>query len=299
MPEIISELLWVERHRPKTLDAVALSDEHRNTLRSYLMKGEFPHLRLTGPPGTGKTTCARVLIAAVDCQVLSLNASSDRGIDTIRGDVSEFVRIRSKHRWNVVYLEEADRLTPEAQDALRNTMELYAAHSRFVLTANHPFRLTEAIKSRTTPIEILIVPPEERLRILHEILIAEGVPDDVEAAWSYASAFTDLRRMITAAEQSYAAHGKLVPVHTIHVTGQMLYSGALQRHNFGELKRFARAGSFDPHQALRDMFWAIPDGAPNAHEHAAVIARAINELGTAPDPIVHFLGTCAKLATMQ
>lgn len=299
MSDLAANSLWVERHRPATLEHVAMGIENRAFLASCVQRGEFPHLLFYGPPGTGKTTSARILIHAVDAQVLALNASKDRGIDVVRERISEFVRTRSRHRWNVVYMEEADRLTPEAQDALRGLMEQYADISRFVFTGNNIRGFTAAIRSRCTLIELLVVPTEERLRIIDHILQAEGVTPDVEAMWSYAAQFNDLRRMITAAEKSIAAHGKLVPAHEIHVTGQALYELATQRAGYPRLKELVSNPVFDPQQGLIDIFWAIPDGAPRAAEHAAVIARAVHDGQSTPDPVVHFLGTCAQLSTMS
>jgi len=205
------DLAWDQKYRPQTLADMALTEENRRLLEGYLEDGIFPHLLLHGPPGVGKTTAAEILIDSTACRRLNLNASSDRGLDTIRGQVLRFIRTHGfgGEAWRVVFLDEADGLTPDAANALRNPMETYADCARFILTANAVDKVSDAIRSRCVEIHMEAVPVEERARVLARVLEFEAVEAaDSQIRW-FAARHPDLRRMLLAAQQSLQVHGEL------------------------------------------------------------------------------------------
>jgi DNA polymerase III delta prime subunit len=142
--------IWVEKYRPKTLDDIILPAETRRVIESYQLKKEISNLLLISSPGQGKTTLAKIIVNNIlECDYLYINASDENGIDTIRTKVISFAQTRSLNGdIKVVILDESDGISSEAQRALRNVMEEYAANTRFILTANYKHKIIPAIQSR-------------------------------------------------------------------------------------------------------------------------------------------------------
>lgn len=308
------DLLWVEKHRPTSLTDVALEPETRRVFESYMEAGEVPHLLLVGPPGGGKTTIARILIAAMDCQVLALNASVDRGIDVVREKIGRFVTSMLRAQLNVVFLDEADEMTSDAQTGMRNLIESYADRSRFVLTANRGWKIIAPIQSRCQVFKMGAPPLKERWRILAAVLKAEGIEADPQLILGYAEKYPDMRRMLMAAQTAYLANAnhaddcaaglgggcdcsapRTLPPATEAVTigGGELFA-LLTAKDWTSLRQRSSMADFDHQQALRDLFWAVPDAHPKAGFLRHILGRGVHDSGFTPDSIVLFLGVCAE-----
>lgn len=143
--------IWFEKYRPTSLEEMVLDKNYLETFEAYLDDGEIPHLLFHGPAGSGKTTLAGILISEIASNSLNLNASSsDRGIAVIKTTVKTFAssKPREKDKLNIVFFDEADGLTADAQNALRNTMEKFHSTCRFIFTCNNIDRIIEPIISR-------------------------------------------------------------------------------------------------------------------------------------------------------
>jgi len=171
----VFDSLWVERYRPQCLKDLVLNPDVRAYFENAIREGAIPHLLFCGPAGTGKTTLARILAKELDSVYRYINASDERGIDTLREKIIPFAQTKSiDGKPKIMILDEADSLTPDAQRGLRNTIEEYSDNLRFILTANYKNRISSPIKSRTISFELMPPLKEVTARIAH-IIINENV----------------------------------------------------------------------------------------------------------------------------
>lgn len=205
--------LWVEKYRPSTLDDIILSDENRVIVEKFSTEQAIPNLLMCGCPGTGKTSLAKVIVNSVlQCQYLYINASDENGIDTIRSKVTQFAQTRSLDgSLKVIILDECDGLSQDAQRALRNTMEEYAAQTRFILTANYNHKIIPALQSRCQSID-MSPPLDKCVDRVSNILLQQGI--DCTGLSEPIKLFIkkhypDLRRVINEVQKSTAS-GKLL-----------------------------------------------------------------------------------------
>jgi len=191
--------LWVEKFRPVIFnDIIGLDDKFVK-----LVSDNIPHLLFIGSPGTGKTTLAKAIIEFHKCDYIILNASDERGIQTIRDKVKMFAMTKSTdNNIKVVFLDEADYLTNEAQNSLRNIMESYYKVCRFILTANYSNKIIDAIKSRCTVYDFSNPDKHQILNRLKFIAVEEKitVPDDVLKCLIH-NVYPDIRSMINFLQQ--------------------------------------------------------------------------------------------------
>ena len=197
--------LWVERHRPSSVREMKGQRAVVDRLRAYADSGTFPHLMFAGPPGTGKTTAALALTRDVfgegyRSNLLEMNASDERKLESIRTKVKQFARTAPMPgtTFKVIFLDEADALTPDAQGALRRIMEQFAETCRFILSCNYSSKIVEAIQSRCAVFRFRPLDEEKVLETVLEISKHEGVNLDKGAAEAISKvSLGDLRKAIT------------------------------------------------------------------------------------------------------
>lgn len=210
--------VWVEKYRPRTLSEVVGQEEAVERLKAYVKTGNVPHLMFAGPPGTGKTTCA--IAMARDLfgsdgwagRFLELNASDERGIGIVRGKIKDFARVGTADTqgFKIVFLDEADALTHDAQAALRRTMEKYTATTRFVLSCNYSSKIIDPIQSRCAVFRFRPLTVEQVKKYIRKIASNEGVeitPDGVDALVFVAKG--DLRKTVNTLQVATALGGKV------------------------------------------------------------------------------------------
>jgi DNA polymerase III delta prime subunit len=210
--QIVNKLeeLWVEKYRPSKPDELIASPEVKNFVTSCIKKQSIPNLLLYGRPGTGKNSIVNILLTNIDCVKLIINASEERGIDTIREKVLGFSTTAAwGSKPKIVVLNEADGLAPAAQDSLREIMENVSNNCRYILTCNSISRVNDAIRSRCVEFE-LKPRPKDIVKRLVEILREEGVDFTKDYIVYIVKKYnTDIRKIINETQKIYNIYGEL------------------------------------------------------------------------------------------
>ncbi len=216
-------LPWTEKYRPKTLEEIVGQEEVVKSLKALVKKKNIPNLLFAGPPGVGKTTAMLAFAAdlfgnEIKGNVLSLNASDDRGIDIVRGIIKDFARSVALGNvpFKLIFLDEADALTAEAQHALRRTMETNASVTRFILSANYSSKIIEPIQSRCAMFRFLPLAEKDVKKMLEYIGKREELKIDEDALGAlYYVSEGDMRRALTML-QGCALHSKHISADVVH-----------------------------------------------------------------------------------
>jgi replication factor C small subunit len=151
--------LLVEKFRPQTLETFVGSETLKTQLQKFIDQNDLVNMLFYGPAGSGKTTLAKLIVKNLDCDYLLINASDERGIETIRDKVSGFASTASFKPLKVVILDEADFLTIQAQASLRNVIETFSRNTRFILTCNYVERIIDPLQSRCQTLKV--IPPSK------------------------------------------------------------------------------------------------------------------------------------------
>ena len=208
--------LWVEKYRPTTLEEYVGNETIKNKIADYLKQGSIQNLLFHGVAGTGKTTLAKLIAKNLNCDLLYINASDERGIDTIRDKIIPFASSMSFNDVKIVILDEADYITPQAQATLRNTIESCSKTTRFIFTCNYLERIISPLQSRCQTFEIIPPSKQEVWQKCKTILNDEGVsssPKEVEPIVD--AHYPDIRKIINTLQGSIinntvkADHGSL------------------------------------------------------------------------------------------
>ncbi|MFL2498193.1 MAG: replication factor C small subunit [Candidatus Thalassarchaeum sp.] len=215
--------LWVERHRPQTVGDIKGQKAIVDRLKAYAESRTFPHLLFAGPPGTGKTTAALALTKDVfgedyRINLLEMNASDERKLESIRTKVKQFARTAPSPgtTFKVIFLDEADALTPDAQGALRRIMEQNAETCRFILSCNYSSKIIEPIQSRCAVFRFRPLVEDQVLEMVTSVAADEGIKLDDDAAVAIAQvSLGDLRKAITSLQVAASLDS--------HVTRDLVY----------------------------------------------------------------------------
>jgi replication factor C small subunit len=245
--------IWIEKYRPQTLAEIHGQGDTIERLQSYVDRDDLPHLLFAGPAGVGKTTSATAIAREVygddwRGNFLELNASDERGIDVVRDRIKNFARASfGGYDHRLIFLDEADSLTDDAQSALRRTMEQFSDNTRFVLSCNYSSRIIDPIQSRCAVFRFSPLDDEAVATQVEEIAAAEGIEltEDGLNALVYAAA-GDMRRAINAL-QAAATTGE-----TVDEDAVFMVTSTARPEEIAEMVRAAVDGEFGKARAELD-----------------------------------------------
>jgi len=280
----MSDYLWVEKYRPKTIDDCILSEDIKDTFKKFLEQKEIPNLLLSGSQGTGKTTVARALCEQLGCDYIIINGSDEgRHIDTLRNQIKNFastVSITQDANHKVVIVDEADYMNPESvQPALRNFIESFWKNCRFIFTCNYKNRIIPALQSRCTVINFKITNGQVRktagafMKRLEDVLTNEGIEFDKKVlAELIQKHYPDFRRTINEL-QRYSARGKIDSgiLFSLSEVNHKELMNALKDKKFNDMRKWVVQNlDKEPSHLFRSLYDILYD-----HLDAKGIAQAI------------------------
>ena len=243
---MLDSTIWTEKYRPRTFNEVQGQKEIVEKLQAFVKSGNMPHLLFSGPAGIGKTTLSLVIAQELFGEnwrqnTLELNASDERGIDVIRVKVKDFARTKAigEVPFKLIYLDESDALTKEAQQALRRTMENYTKTCRFILSCNYSSKIIDPIQSRCAVFRFKPLMQEEINVVIARVVKDEGLSLDEEAKKAlFEVSEGDCRRLENVMQSCAVLNPK--------ITAEMVYSMAsvAKPKEVNELLGIAIKGNF-------------------------------------------------------
>jgi replication factor C small subunit len=266
-----------ERYRPDNLDNYVGNSNLKSTLAKQLSQNDIQNYLFYGPAGTGKTTLAKLIVNNLDCDSLYINASDERGIETIRDKVSGFASVASIKPLKVVILDESDFLTIQAQASLRNVIETFSRTTRFILTCNFVERIIDPIQSRCQTFKI--VPPTKKEVAVHiaGICDKENIGYEIPAIGQLVNKYyPDIRKMLNTVQAS-TIDGYLQLDDSLLVSSSYMNSvlDELKNNNYKNIRQIiADSGVDDYEELFRFLYDNSSEYMPGKEGTAAIL---INE----------------------
>jgi replication factor C small subunit len=219
MSDQFNSEVWTEKYRPKKFEDMVGQEEILKRVKSLTNSMNIPHLLFAGPAGTGKSTLALIVVKQLFGEswrdnYLELNASDERGIDVVRQKVKDFARTKAIGNvpFKVIFLDEADALTREAQQALRRTMENYTSTCRFVMSCNYSSKILDPIQSRCVVFRFQLLEKKDIKKRIDLIAETEGLSITAEAFDSlYEASEGDCRRVINLLQATSSISPNITP----------------------------------------------------------------------------------------
>ena len=289
--------LWVEKYRPKDLSTYVGNDSLKTKVARFIEEQNVPHLLLYGKAGGGKTTLAKIITNNVECDYLYINASDERNIDLVRDKLKTFASSVGFKPMKVVILDEADYLNVNsAQPALRNLMETFSAHCRFILTCNYVEKIIDPIQSRCQTYKI--VPPSKKEVAVHAktILEKENISFDLDdLALVVTAGYPDLRKVINEL-QRMSINGKLTVDKDgmIHNEFKLQFLDAIRNgESIGTIRKMVADSNFTEYTELYRLLYdevesfgvekmpeIIADISKGSYQDVLVVDKEINFIAT-------------------
>jgi replication factor C small subunit len=296
--------LWVEKYRPQTLAEYVGNETVKETIQQYLDNNDIPHLLLHGKAGTGKTTLAKLIVNTIKCDSMIINASDENNVDTVRNKVKNFASSMGFAGFKIIILDEFDYMTPNAQAILRNLMETFSKHCRFILTCNYHEKIIDPIKSRCQT--FAITPPTKKDVAIQvtRILDAEKIKYDLKnVADIISSYYPDIRRILNTC-QLQSAKGELKVDHQIMVESNfqtklvdLLKANDDKRNMFMNIRQAVADNRLNDYSEMYSMLYDKVDeyAAGNTANVILTIAEGISKDALVVDKEIVFMSTIIQI----
>jgi replication factor C small subunit len=294
--------LYVEKYRSKTLDEYVGNDTLKQVIAKYIEQNDIQNLIFYGPAGTGKTTLAKLLIKNIECDFIYINASDERGIETIRDKVSGFASTMSFKPLKVVILDEADFLTIQAQASLRNIIETFSKSTRFILTCNYIECIIDPLQSRCQTLKI--VPPSKAdvARHLCKVLSQENVNYDTDSVVNIVKKqYPDVRKMLNICQMSSKKGELVVDSQTLVSSNYIDQIIELLPNNksFKQIRQIIADSNVDDFEALyKALYERIDEYTIRDAEAIIIIEEYLYHANFRIDKEINVMACIAKLLTL-
>ena len=306
----MSDFIWVEKYRPKTIDECILPESIKKTFKEFLNKGEIPNMLLAGPPGVGKTTVAKALCNELGVDYYVINGSDEgRFLDTVRNNAKNFastVSLASEAKHKVIIIDEADNTGNDVQLLLRAFIEEFAGNCRFIFTCNYKNKILQPLHSRCAVVEFAIRGKEKQgiaaqfFKRLNHILEQERVESDKKVLVELINKhFPDWRRVLNEC-QRYSVSGVIdsgILATFSDVAVNDLVKN-LKEKNFPEVRKWVNSNlDNDSSVLLRRIYDALNESLVNASIPAAVliIARYQYQIAFVADQEINLLACLTEI----